>query len=369
MDAGRCVGACAGADGDFPLLEVGEEGVPFLVGGGPVFLAGPGGAAAGDERPVGLDRLGRVDRLVADRGVECSLCPQMIWAMCGGRPLMMASVTKILRKSCGENTSGSPAASVRPVAASALMSSLRMRGGGERPVLAADRCVGTAAAWAGSRPAPARRRRPPAGSAPLGAAEPADDGAEDVGEFGADQQQPFGVGLGRGDLQQRHELAGGGQPVLGDAVVGQLQQLLAADAGQAQDFDRGEGPERFVFFVGQVAPPAGGRCPRAQMLRPLALLVAMTARRSVPSVSGMSAPGSVPRGRLQAACGRESPLGWRCAPARAGREPLAGALIHAGLAVLARPWRGRSRRRRSGRAPPRAPSGPAPPAAHWAMSR
>ncbi len=54
------------------------------------------------------------------------LCPQMTWAMWGGRPLMMASVTKILRKSCGVNMSGSPAASVRPVAARALMSRLRI---------------------------------------------------------------------------------------------------------------------------------------------------------------------------------------------------------------------------------------------------
>ena len=70
MDAGCCVGACAGAGGDFPLLEVGEEGVPFLVGGGAVFLAGAGRAAAGDERPVGFDRLGRVDRLVAECGLD-----------------------------------------------------------------------------------------------------------------------------------------------------------------------------------------------------------------------------------------------------------------------------------------------------------
>src|SRR6516162_10376768 len=70
MDAGR--GECAGAraDRDFPLLEVGEEGVPLLVGGSTVFLAGPGRAAAGDECPVGLDRLGRVDGLVADRGAD-----------------------------------------------------------------------------------------------------------------------------------------------------------------------------------------------------------------------------------------------------------------------------------------------------------
>jgi hypothetical protein len=39
---------------------------------------------------------------------------------------MMASVTKSLRKSWGENSSGSLLASVSPVAASALMSSLRI---------------------------------------------------------------------------------------------------------------------------------------------------------------------------------------------------------------------------------------------------
>jgi hypothetical protein len=49
---------------------MGEEGIPFFVGGSTVFLAGPGGPAAGDERPVGLDRLGGVDGLVPDRGVD-----------------------------------------------------------------------------------------------------------------------------------------------------------------------------------------------------------------------------------------------------------------------------------------------------------
>jgi hypothetical protein len=38
----------------------------------------------------------------------------------------MASVTKILRKSWGENTRGSPSGSVSPVAASASRSSLRI---------------------------------------------------------------------------------------------------------------------------------------------------------------------------------------------------------------------------------------------------
>jgi hypothetical protein len=130
------------------------------------------------------------------------------------------------------------------------------RGRGDRPVLAADAALEQQRH--GRVPDPLAHvvgghQRDRA----VRCAEPADDRAEHVGEFGADQQQPFGVGLGGGDLQQRHELAGGGQPVLGDAVVGQLEQLLTADAGQAQGFDRGEGPECLVFFVGQVAPPAG----------------------------------------------------------------------------------------------------------------
>ncbi|AXG80736.1 hypothetical protein DVK44_27060 [Streptomyces paludis] len=62
MDAGGSEGACTGADGHLPLLEVGEEGVPLLLCRDPVLLAGTGGPPTGDERPVGLDRLGRVDR-------------------------------------------------------------------------------------------------------------------------------------------------------------------------------------------------------------------------------------------------------------------------------------------------------------------
>ena len=77
---------------------------------------------------------------------------------------------------------------------------------------------------------------------------PADDRAEHVGEFGADQQQPFGVGLGRGDLQQRDELPGGGQPVLDQAVMGDFEEFLDPDPGGAQDLDRGEGPECVLLF-------------------------------------------------------------------------------------------------------------------------
>src|ERR1035437_7973558 len=48
---------------------------------------------------------------------------------------------------------------------------------------------------------------------------------------------------------QRDELAGRRQPVLGDAVVGELQEFLAADPGQPQHLDRGEAPERSFFLI------------------------------------------------------------------------------------------------------------------------
>jgi hypothetical protein len=49
---------------------------------------------------------------------------------------------------------------------------------------------------------------------------------------------------------KRHEFAGGGQAVFGDAVVAQLQHFLAADPGQPQDFDGGERPERILVLIG-----------------------------------------------------------------------------------------------------------------------
>jgi hypothetical protein len=60
--------------------------------------------------------------------------------------------------------------------------------------------------------------------------DPGDDGGEHVGELGRDNQEPFDVGLGRGDVQQRDQLAGRGESVLDQAVVGELCQFLEADA-------------------------------------------------------------------------------------------------------------------------------------------
>ena len=68
MDTGGVESARAGADRQFATLELREEGIPFIVGGGPVFFAGACGPAAGDERPVRFQCLRRIDGLVAHRG-------------------------------------------------------------------------------------------------------------------------------------------------------------------------------------------------------------------------------------------------------------------------------------------------------------
>lgn len=82
---------------------------------------------------------------------------------------------------------------------------------------------------------------------------------EHVGELGRDDQQPFCVGLGRGDLQQRNQLTGRWQPVMDQAVVGQLGEFLDADTGVAQHLDHRPGPEAAVLCEGEVATlPAVG---------------------------------------------------------------------------------------------------------------
>ncbi|MFI2207905.1 hypothetical protein ACH47Z_46250 [Streptomyces sp. NPDC020192] len=62
VDARGAERASADADGEVAALKVAEEGIPLLRGGGAVLLTGAQGAAAGDERAMGLDGLGRVDR-------------------------------------------------------------------------------------------------------------------------------------------------------------------------------------------------------------------------------------------------------------------------------------------------------------------
>jgi hypothetical protein len=74
MNAGRSERAAAGADGDLAALEVAEELLPFLVGRDAVFVGGPHGAAAGEERQVGLDGLVGVDSLWRRRILQLSEC-------------------------------------------------------------------------------------------------------------------------------------------------------------------------------------------------------------------------------------------------------------------------------------------------------
>ena len=187
--------------------------------------------------------------------------------------------------------------------------------------------------------------------------------AEDVGEFGADDQQPFGVGLGRRDLQQRDQLAGVGQPVLHQAVVAELGQFLDADAGGAQHLDDRPGPERVVFLAGQVAAFPGGRVLGPDPGRRV---------RGRPG-AGQRMPGggerrrrAWPGGRPRAGPGVAARVGRVRASDRQDGQPFAGPGIHPGLAVplvlapvdflLA------DRARRHPRAPPgrgpRPPSGP-----------
>jgi hypothetical protein len=112
---------------------------------------------------------------------------------------MTASVTKILRKSCGVKTSGWPSAADAGAGQGSL-EDLAQRAVADGPVLTEDGAL----------------EQQPHGRVPgflvgvvaghqrdgVGAvADPAHDRAEDVGELGADQQQSFGAGLGRRDLQ------------------------------------------------------------------------------------------------------------------------------------------------------------------------
>src|SRR6478752_7092461 len=67
------IGAPAVTDGDLAAFEVAEELGPFLVAGGAVFLAGPLRTTTGDERPVPVDDLLRVDGLVSHGGVDVAV--------------------------------------------------------------------------------------------------------------------------------------------------------------------------------------------------------------------------------------------------------------------------------------------------------
>jgi hypothetical protein len=112
-------------------------------------------------------------------------------------------------------------------------------------------------------------------------------------------------------------------------VVGEFCQLLDADAGVAQDFYGGPGPERAVFLAGQVAAAAG-----AGVLGPGAgggLLGAGAAELLPGGGEQLAGPGGA--GGLQpgGGVGAGAVGGGGGGEGGQGGEPLAGAGVHAGL--------------------------------------
>ena len=148
-----------------------------------------------------------------------------------------------------------------------------------------------------------------------------------------------------------------GQPVLDQAVVGELEQFLDPDAGGAQHLDDRPGPERVVFFAGQVVPRAGCRVAGPDS-RPVAWCGDGRIRVCPAAVN--AAPG----GAAQRGCQRARRVGRAAGDGadqdRQDGQALAGAGVHPGLAVPVCPCAVRSPRRRPGREPPTGPSGRGP---------
>ena len=199
VDAGRAEGAGADADGQLAFFEVGEELVPFLFGRCPVFLAGAALPTAGDERAVGFDGFGRVDRLVTHRGADVAVAAddlgdvrrQPVHDRVGDEDpaeIMRDEDQRLAVVAADAGAGQGPLEDLaqRPVADGPVLTedgALEKQRQGRVPGF----LVGVVAG----------HQRDGAGAA----ADPADDGAEDVGELGADEQESFGAGLGRRDLQ------------------------------------------------------------------------------------------------------------------------------------------------------------------------
>ena len=233
MDAGCPKGAGAGADGDFASLEVAEELFPFVVAGGAVFLGGPQGASSGEEAEMGLDGLFGIDGVVAHGDVDVAVAGDDLGDV--GRQAVQDGVGD-------EHPAEVMGCVMQRGAAVVDQAGLRqglVEEGGDQAdadgmVFAASSTLEQQRRWwlpqvfAGV--AGGHQGHPPAAVA--GAT---DDGAEYVGQFGADEKETFGVGLGRGDLEQRNQFSGGREAILDQAVMAELEELLDPDAGEAQD--------------------------------------------------------------------------------------------------------------------------------------
>ena len=245
--------------------------------------------------------------------------------MCGGMPFMIASVMNILRKSWGVNRSGWPLASVSAGRGRARRSrQLADALGGDRPVLAAEAAAGTAAASAGSRRARGRRRRRPAGRRRRSPRIRLMIGDEHVGQLGADDQEPLGVGLGRGDLQQRDQLAGGRAAGTGSGCGGTVRSVPRCGCRSCRRTSIiGPGPERrgVPRRSGRGAcrwrgpRPRSGRSSRSWHRRP-------GAASAPPAVN--SSPGAAAPGGLQPLGGGVRSASAAARPGRAGRAAVRG---------------------------------------------
>ncbi len=322
----------ANAGNDHPAghrlhLEVGKEGVPLLIRRGPVLLAGAERTTAGDERPVGLDGVRRVDRVVTHRGVDVGVTCENLRDV--GRQAAADRVgdedpPEVVRR----EAEGLPGGVGEPGPLQDLVDALADQRPGHRCELAAV-----------SPLEQQRHRRVPdllcnvvAGQhrdrACSGGADAGDDRAEDVGQFRSDQEKPFLVGFRKGDLEQRHDLTGRGQFVLNQGVMAGLQHLLDPDAGVLKELDRVPGPERPLLDRSQVDASAGLVVGPERSRRVLLL-----ARAGPASERELAAEWSGPQG-VHPLLGLDPILPG--GPDHSGQrgQPFAGALVHLGLAAF-----------------------------------
>jgi len=228
MDAGASPGPAAVAESKPAAFEVAEEFFPFGVCRGTVFFAGAQFAAAGNECAVPVDGFFWIDGLVPHGGGDAGVSHQEL-ADVRGHPVhdcvgredpseIVGFEGERLAGGVGDAGSfqraGDPAADRRCAERSAVGADVMLEQDGHgRGELAFVDVVGD-------------DERDGAGAVP----DAGDDGGEHVGELGRDDQEPFDVALGRGDVQRRDQLPGRGEPVLDQAVMRQLGQLLDTDA-------------------------------------------------------------------------------------------------------------------------------------------
>src|ERR1035437_1530163 len=258
VNAGRAECAPAYYGRDFPALEMPEEFLPFLFAGDAVFFAGPLCPPPGEERQVGLDGLLRINGLVAHSRVDILVaCDDL-------RDMRRQAVHDGIRDKDSPEI-------VRCVAQGEAVGGVGQAGAGQRGIEHAPQVpVADGPVLSGEPPLEQdRRRRPPYAFAPVvggdqrdcpaGLADPLDDGRQYVRQLRGYDQKSLLICLGRDDLQQGDDLAGGRQPVLDQAVVADLQEFLDPDAREPQDFDGSPCPEGVIVFHAEVPALAAGR--------------------------------------------------------------------------------------------------------------